>query len=269
MSSHYRAHFGLKSEPFCNDLASKDLLKLPGMVGVASRMDYVHGIGGTMLITGEVGSGKSTSLRWSLSQFHPSQTCVLSLVGNSGGFAEILKMIAMELGLEASTTSRARLLSEIRVAVRDTAKIKKQHVLLVIDEANLLRVEVLAELHTLTQFDHDSRNLLTLVLCGQNSLFDKLQMRSSLPLASRIVSRAHLEPLKRTDMDEYVAHHLALAGVRKKLFEETALTALYQGSGGILRKANALARGGLLAAANGGNDTVTAEHIRLAQSEVL
>jgi general secretion pathway protein A len=96
---------------------------------------------------------------------------------------------------------------------------------------------VFAELHTLTQFDHDSKNLVTLVLCGQGSLLDRLGLRSSAPLASRVVAKTHLEPLGRTDMDDYVTHHLAVAGVKKKLFEDGALTAIYQGSGGLLRKA--------------------------------
>lgn len=269
MSINYRTSFGMKSEPFSNDFAPKDLLKLPGMTGVHARLAYTHNLGGTMIVTGEVGSGKSTSLRWSLSQFHPSQTCILSLVGTSGGLGEIFKMIAMELGLEGSTPSRARLLADIRAAIREIVTTKKQQVLLVIDEASLLRPEVFAELHTLTQFDHDSKNLVTLVLCGQGSLLDRLGMRTSAPLASRVIAKTHLEPLGRSDMDDYVSHHLAVVGVKKRLFEDAALTAIYQGSGGLLRKANSLSRGGLVAAATEGRESVSAEHIRIAMSELL
>ena len=268
MSTNYKANFGFKCEPFSNDAAPKDLLRLPGMIGVHERLTYTHGIGGAMIITGEVGSGKSTSLRWSLSQFHRSQTAVAFFVGHGGSFTEILKLVAMELGLDGSSSSRTRLLTQIRAAVRDIVTTKKQQVLLVVDEANLLRPEVLAELHTLTQFDQDSRNLLTLILCGQSSLLDRLHLRTSLPLASRVVAKTHLEPLNRTDMDDYVSHHLGLAGVKKKLFDDSALTALYQGSSGILRKANALARGGLVAAAVDGRDTVNAENIRIAQQMI-
>jgi type II secretory pathway predicted ATPase ExeA len=70
-------------------------------------------------------------------------------------------------------------------------------------------------------------------------------------------------------VDEYVAHHLAVAGQKKRIFDDGALTAIYQGSGGILRKANSLARGGLLAAATEKSDGVAAEHIRIAASELL
>ena len=178
-------------------------------------------------------------------------------------------MIAMELGLDAGTTSGARLLADIRAAVREIVTSKNRQVLLVIDEANLLRPEVFAELHTLTQFHHGSKNLVTLILCGQGSLLERLSLRSSAPLASRIITKAHLEPLGRSDIEDYVAHHLALAGAKKKLFEDGALTAIYQCSDKLLRKANSLLRGGLLAAATVKHDTVTAEHIRIAMSELF
>ena len=63
MASPYRAFFGFKSDPFAADIATRDLLKLPSMLGVKERLDYCLNLGGVMVITGEVGSGKSTSLR--------------------------------------------------------------------------------------------------------------------------------------------------------------------------------------------------------------
>lgn len=69
-------------------------------------------------------------------------------------------------------------------SVRSRVTQRKQQVLLCIDEANLLRYDVLEELHTLNQFALDSRNMMSIVLCGQNNLVDKLQARTSAPLAS-------------------------------------------------------------------------------------
>lgn len=269
MSIDYRAYFGLKGEPFCAETPTKDLLRLPGMLGVKSRMEYALQVGGAMVVTGDVGSGKSTSLRWSCAQFHPSQTCIVSLVASGGGLMEFLRSISLGLGLGSGGQSRTRILADIKSAIRDLATTKKQKVLVVIDEANLLRSEVFAELHTLTQFDYDSKILAALVLCGQEALLEKLQYRSTQPLTSRVVGRIHLTPLSRSDMEEYVHHHLSVAGTKKRLFEDAALLAIFQGSGGLLRKANALARGGLLAAAQEKKEVVVAEHIRLAQSEIL
>ena len=142
-------------------------------------------------------------------------------------------------------------------------------VVLIVDEASLMRLEVFAELHTICQFEKDSKPYLPMILAGQNSLIDKLTYRSSQPLASRIVARSHLQATSLEEMHAYLAHHLSIAGVKHNLFDQTALTAIQQGSGGLLRKANHLARGSLIAAAAKQNAMVNAEHVRLAATEVF
>ena len=132
-----------------------------------------------------------------------------------------------------------------------------------------LRIEVLSELHTLCQFHKDSKPWLPVILAGQTSLIDKLMYRTSMPLASRIIARSHLEGLNRQGMQEYLEHHLRFAGINNNLFEDAAITAIHQGSGGLLRKANHLARGSLIAAAEEEKTTVNAEHVRLASSEIF
>lgn len=76
---------------------------------------------------------------------------------------------------------------------------------------SLLRLDVFAELHTLCEFDADSKPHLPVILSGQNNLLDLLQYRSSLPLASRIVARNHLEGIDTEQMQLYLAHHLTIA----------------------------------------------------------
>ena len=72
--------------------------------------------------------------------------------------------------------------------------------IIIIDEASLLRADVFSELHTITQFNYDSTNLFSFILAGQNSLLDKLKYRTSQPLASRVITRAHLAALKIEDL---------------------------------------------------------------------
>jgi type II secretory pathway predicted ATPase ExeA len=141
--------------------------------------------------------------------------------------------------------------------------------LLCIDEASLLRLGVFAELHTLCQFDADSKPHLPVILSGQNNLLGLLQYRSSLPLASRIVARSHLEGIDLEQMQFYLAHHLSIAGVKAQLFSPPAITAIQQASAGLLGRANHLARGALIAAANEKCQQVAAEHVRLAATELV
>jgi type II secretory pathway predicted ATPase ExeA len=107
------------------------------------------------------------------------------------------------------------------------------------------------------------------VLAGQNNLLDNMTYRPAAPLASRVVARSHLEGVSRQQMQQYIAHHLAIAGVTRDLFEESAITAIHQGAGGLFRKANHLARGALIVAAQNKSMTVNAEHVRLAATEIL
>lgn len=266
--SSYNVFFGFKSEPFSSEIGAKNLLKLPSMISVKERFDYVMN-GGIFVVTGEVGSGKSTSLRWSQSQYHPSQYLFLNITASGGSLIEFYRQLCWDLDIEMKTGSRASILKTFKSTIREIAATKKQKITIVVDEAHLLRMEVFAELHTITQFDNDSKNLFSLVLAGQPNLLEKLTYRSSAPLASRVVARTHLNHLNQDQMSVYLEHHLGVCGVKKKLFSDQAITAIYQGSGGVLRKSNLLARGGLVAAAMEKEPMVSAEHIRIASTELL
>jgi general secretion pathway protein A len=264
----YCAYFGFKSEPFCSEMSAKNLLRLPSMVSVKERFDYVLG-GGVFIVTGEVGSGKSTSLRWSQSQFHPSQHLFLNITATSGSIIEFYRQLCWDLDMEVKTGSRAAILKSFKATIREIATTKKQKIVVVVDEAHLLRVEVFAELHIINQFDNDSKNLFSIVLAGQPNLLEKLTYRSSAPLASRVIARTHLSNLSQDQLGVYLEHHLNVAGQKKQLFLDQAITAIYQGSAGILRKTNLLAKGGLIAAATEKEQLVSAEHIRLASTELM
>lgn len=266
--SSYCAFFGFKSEPFSSEIGAKNLLKLPSMVSVKERFDYIMN-GGIFVVTGEVGSGKSTSLRWSQSQYHPSQHLFLNITASGGSLIEFYRQLCWDLDVDMKSGSRAGILKTFKATIREIAATKKQKITIVVDEAHLLRMEVFAELHTITQFDNDSKNLFSLVLAGQPNLLEKLTYRSSAPLASRVVARTHLSHLNQDQMGVYLEHHLGVSGTKKQLFSDQAVTAIYQGAGGILRKSNFLARGGLIAAALEKESIVTAEHIRIASTELL
>jgi general secretion pathway protein A len=172
------------------------------------------------------------------------------------------------MGMEGHSYSSAYLTKTLREMFCDIAA-KKQIPLLVIDEAHLLRLDVFKQLHTLAQIDYDSQALLPVVLSGQDLLIDKLVYHTSRPFSSRILGRSRLEALNRSHMEEYLNHHLGVAGVKEPLFAEEAITAIHQGSGGLLRRANHLAKGALLGAAREQCRIVTAEHVRIASTEII
>lgn len=267
--NNYTKYFGLKREPFHKDLEIKELMKLPQMLGVKERMSYALSLGGIMVVTGDVGSGKSTALRYGLSTFHKSQVQSIPILASSGSIGELYKQLCWAIDLDVRSASRSYLVRAFRQALLEISAAKKKKIIMVVDEANLLRGEVFAELHTLNQLKHDSQSLFTLVLAGTPILLDKLTYLTSQPLASRVITKSHLESIKESELKEYISHHLRLGGCKKELFEPEAITAIYQGSGGILRKANSLARGGLLACSIEKSQMVSAEHIRIASTEIM
>lgn len=267
--SNYKVYFGFKKEPFDNAIASKDLLKLPSMVAVKERLDYTSNINGVMVVTGDVGSGKSTSLRWAISHYHPSSYFILNIIAHGGAIIEFYRQISSVMGNNINSSSRNTIIKTIRNTITEIAQTKKQKMILLVDEAQLLRPEVFAELHILTQFNNDSQTHMAMVFAGQVNMLDKLTYRGCRPLASRVIARTHLTGINMDQTQEYINHHTKIAGIKKLLFEPSAITAIHQGSGGILRKANALAKGGLIAASTENKDTVSAEHIRIASTELL
>lgn len=259
--------YGLSREPFAQDIPLQHLYPLPGLDAFRQRFDYAVAHSLTTVITGEVGSGKSTSLRAAAAALHPAQYRLVSLVATTGSLLELLRQICLQLGDPPSSNSMAKMLALIRGLLTDIAS-KKQIPVLIVDEAHLLRLDVFAQLHTLTQLDYDARTLMPIILSGQSSLIDKLLFHTSRPFASRVVGRSHMEALQRDHMAAYLSHHLSIVG-GKDLFADDAVTAIHQSSGGLLRRAGNLARGALLAAANEKCPTVTAEHVRLAVTEIL
>jgi general secretion pathway protein A len=269
MNDSYRTFFGLTKEPFGTELGIKEILETPDIKGVKDRFDYAVRLGAIALLTGEIGSGKSTALRYAAGHLHPSAYYTIHITATSGAIIELYRQILGELGTDTACFSKAVLLKRIRREIIELVCGKKIHVVLVIDEASLLRIDVLAEIHTLCQFEQDSKPWLPLIMAGQANLVDKLMYRASMPLASRIVARSHLEGVNRQDMEAYLKHHLAIAGVKTTLFDETAVTAIHQGAGGLFRKANHLARGALIAAAHDQVPVVSANHVRLAATEIF
>jgi type II secretory pathway predicted ATPase ExeA len=265
----YRSFFGFTREPFTADLELDSILQTPELLAVGQRVEYVMRVGGVGLLTGEIGAGKSTALRWAAGSLHPSKYKVLWVTATSGSILEIYRQLLAELDINTASSSRAVLTRMIRGQIENIVTTKKQQPLLIIDEASLIRLDVFTELHTLTQFEADSKPWLPVILAGQNNLADNLLYRTALPLASRVVARSHLEAVNRDGMEAYLQHHLNIAGLKSSPFDEAAVTAVHQGSGGLFRKANHLARGALIAATAEKSQLVTPDHVRVADSELL
>jgi len=159
MNNNYRSFFGFTKESFGTDLKIKELFETDELKAVTKRLDYAIRLGG---------SGKSTALRFSAEKLHPSEYETFYVTATSGSILELYRQITAEMGIYQSSNSRAVMTQLIKNEIKELVDGKKMKVVLIIDEASLLRMEVLSELHTLCQFHKDSKPWLPLVLAGQS-----------------------------------------------------------------------------------------------------
>ncbi len=243
------AFFGFKKTPFSDNPDAKQLFASQAWTQVKARLQFLVDHPGTGLLTGEVGSGKSTAARTFTASLNPNLYKILYLHWSSGSALDLLRQLALELDLEPAHY-RGDLVRQISDAIVSLNQTKKQHPILICDEAQLLRHPALEQLPLLLNFDMDSSHYLTLLLVGQPLLRRTLSLQMHEPLRQRIAVQYHLEGLSREELDAYLAHQLKAAGITQPLFDDTARQALYQATKGILRKVNKLALTALRLAAS-------------------
>ena len=236
----WEAYFGFKKTPFSDRPDARQLFASQAWNEVKARLQFLADHHGAGLLTGEVGAGKSTAARTFTAALNPNLYKILYLHWTSGSALDLLRQIALELGLEPAHY-RGDLVRQISEAIVHLNQSKKQHPILVCDEAQLLRHPALEQLPLLLNFDMDSSHYLTLLLIGEPLLRRTLSLQMHEPLRQRIAVQYHLDGLSHQELDAYLAQQLKAAGVGQPLFDDTARQALYQATKGILRKVNKLA----------------------------
>jgi type II secretory pathway predicted ATPase ExeA len=161
MSAQYRIFFEMQCEPFAVEIKPEQILVTPALKALNERIHYAMNMGAVALVTGEIGSGKSTALRYVTEMLHPSQYRSLYLTATSGSIAELYRQLLHALGAPMRGVSKAIMVQNIRNELLELVQGQKLKVVWVIDEASLLRLEVFAELHTLTQLEKDSKPYLS------------------------------------------------------------------------------------------------------------
>jgi general secretion pathway protein A len=263
----YRTHFGLTRHPFAKDLPPEQLFASAASTELETRLRHLIELRGIGLVTGESGSGKTTVCRKVAASLHTGLYRVFYIPNSTGNVMDLYKSISWELGLPVER-SRAALYRSIRGEVTRLCLESHLRPILVVDEAHLLRSDVLEDLRLLTNYEMDSVGRLCLVLLAQSELRRRVAMAVHEALNQRIVVRHHLVGLSVEEVAAYLGHLMRLAGTELPVFEESAVHAVFQATGGLPRKINLLCHHALMAAALARHDTVSAEHVQAALPEV-
>ncbi len=244
----YKSFFKLRDDPFSTSPDPRFLYRMPQTREAIAALEYsVKSHRGFMVITGEVGTGKTTLVRQALSSF--ASTGVLSaFVFNPYMSAlELLEYILMDFGLVPESRTKAAMLHQLNRWLVSRFS-NKQTCALVIDEAQNLSLELLEEIRLLTNLETSSQKLLQVVLTGQPELEGKLQLPQLRQLRQRVAVWCRTFPLSLEETQGYIEERLRIAGGEDKIFLPDAVREIFILSGGIPRLINLLCEHSLILA---------------------
>jgi general secretion pathway protein A len=267
----YLTFFGLAEKPFSITPDPRYLYLSTRHADALAHLLYgINEAGGFIQLTGEVGTGKTTTIRTLLAQA-PKDAEIALILNPRLSATEFLRTLCEELGLGVArepggeTKDLVDLLNRYLLRAHAAGR----RVVLIVDEAQNLGPEVLEQVRLLTNLETETAKLLQIILIGQPELRVLLARQELRQLAQRITGRYHLDPLSRQETVAYVRHRLRVAGATTDLFTPGALREVYRVTNGIPRVINVVCDRALLGAYSTDLHQVTTKLVRRAGAEVF
>lgn len=246
----YHDFFGLKEPAFSIAVNPRYLFMSDQHREALAHLLYGIQNGGFVMLTGEVGTGKTTIIRCVLEQLPPN-TDMAIILNPMGSAPELLSTICDELGVGyiADELTVKNLTDALNQFLLDNHR-KGRKTVLLIDEAQLLKVPVLEQIRLLTNLETTTEKLLQIMLVGQPELKKLLARPALRQLSQRITARFHLEALSLPETKAYIAHRLKIAGLpeHQRPFSDAMVKKIHAFSGGIPRLINVISERLLLGA---------------------
>lgn len=242
--SPLNSYYNFSQTPFSRTIPADHLFASRGHQEIQGRLAFALADRFPVLITGDIGLGKSTAIRAFVHSLDHNLHPLIYLSNPRLNVATLYSQILLALQIEPAH-SFTRLLPQLLDTLQNLAR-KNRFPLLVIDEAHLLPSDLFDQLRFLLNDDFDANSLLTLVLLGQPDLAAKLRFAPYQALNQRIAVRYALPPLDLEETAAYVKHHLRLADYHNQLFSDSFVADLHHHAKGVPRLINNICRAALL-----------------------
>jgi len=242
----YESFYGLKENPF-NVTPNPEYIYL-GENHREALAQLFYGVRerkGFIVITGEVGTGKTTLIYYLLDKINGNHTKTAFLFNPKLTVDDFMQYILKDLGVRVQGKTKGEYLHNLHRYLLNAYQ-KDERVILIVDEAQGLRPELLEEIRLLSNLETSRSKLLQIVLLGQPELDKTLSQPGFRQLRQRINLRYHLPPLSEKETKEYIGKRLGIAGARAPIFTEKAIKQIYLKSGGIPRLINIVCDNALL-----------------------
>ncbi|MEY4589081.1 MAG: hypothetical protein RL497_1157 [Pseudomonadota bacterium] len=238
----YHSYFGIEEQAFSIAVNPRYLYMSAQHREALAHLLYGVNSGGFVMLTGEVGTGKTTIIRCLLEQL-PKQADVAMIMNPAASARDLLCSICDELGIDyLPDETSLKILTDKLYEFLLTNHSKGRNTIVLIDEAQLLRISTLEQIRLLTNLESNTQKLLQIILVGQPELNELLAKPALRQLSQRITARYHLRPLSQDETGAYIKHRLHIAGMPpgRQPFPDAIIKKVHAISGGIPRLINIL-----------------------------
>jgi type II secretory pathway predicted ATPase ExeA len=233
----FEGFYGFKETPFTRSIPTGKLYKGNDSDELIERLKYVAKRQQFAVLTGDSGTGKTTTLRRFRDELAGSEYTIMYISDSKLTPISFYRTLLEQLGFESShlrSTAKRRLHKEIEVMKGVNGSIP----VAIVDESHLLNREMLEEVRFLLNYRMDSQSPMALIMAGQTELWDKLKMQSFAAIRQRIDVVCAIGRLDRTQTDEYIRTHMEYAGCHKDIFSESAIDDIFKFTSGTPRLIN-------------------------------
>ena len=258
----FEEFYGFERTPFCRDIPTSELYRSSTLEETLSRLSYVAERQLFCVVTGECGTGKTTTIRRFRDQLDPQKYTLMYLADSKMTPRNFYKGMLDQIGAE-SKFYRGDAKRQLHKEIELMKGLHKKQPVVIVDEAHLLDREMLEEVRFLLNFKMDAESPMALILVGQVELWDKLQLQSYTAIRQRIDMQYKMEQLDRAQMDAYIRRHLDYAGSGHEIFSDEAIEAIYRYSGGSARLINKACTSSLIFGSQNGKRIIDDHMVKL------